>query len=155
MNPHEEAYVHFQDCLSSLNRAWQIVQAIAANAPTPILTPAAYRMALVEYAKPFKTSYGAGRRRLNLSIPRLQEGDLQLHSHLLALRDQTLAHSDLSLMEAKVYIHELAGKPFPLIISNTEPQLPEIAKVQGLIERVLDSLYSQIPAYEAQLQQPI
>jgi len=109
-------------------------------------------MALVEYAKPFKQSHGTGNRRHSLRFPSLSSDDAALHQQLLNLRDQVLAHSDLTVKDAKLYLGQVGEKIMPLIVSNTTPQLPEKERVQRLVERVLDALYAQIPAYQAQFQ---
>jgi hypothetical protein len=116
----------------------------------PVLWGASYHMALIEYAKPFRKSRGTNNRRHVLAIPPLHESDQQLHARLLDLRDTVLAHSDLSVKDAKVYVGEVAGQPLPLIISNTEPALPSIDVVKKHIERMLDALDAQLPAYEQQ-----
>ena len=146
----DEPFIHFQECLSSLNRAWAVLGELVDSATSPVLRSAAYHMAIVEYAKPFKASFGSGGRKFVLPLPNLSDSDMRLHERLLALRDQTLAHSDLSIKDARVYVSEVGGRPFPLIVSNTSPQLPAPGTVRGLIERLLDALYLQIPAIEQQ-----
>jgi hypothetical protein len=145
----DEGYVHFQECLTSLNRSWQIICKLEEGNVHPVLWTAAYHMALIDYAKPYKESRGANKRSHRLASPSsLSDSEMALHRQLLSLRDQFLAHSDLSLKEAKVYVGEVAGQPLPLIISNTDPVLPKLATVKQLIERVLDGLYRELPVYE-------
>ena len=146
----DEAFIHFQECLTDLNSAWRILEELQQAQISPVLWAASYHMALVEYAKPFRKSRGANNRRHVLPTPALDELELQLHDRLLALRDTVLAHSDLTVKDANVYVGEIAGQPLPLIISNTEPVLPSVAVVKIHIERVLDALYAQLPMYEQQ-----
>lgn len=144
----DEAYIHFQECLTDLNSAWRILEELQQAKITPVLWTASYHMALVEYAKPFKISFGANKRKHVLPTPSLPESELQLHTRLLYLRDKVLAHSELSVKDAKVYVGEIAGQSFPLISSNTEPVLPDVAVVKTHVQRVLDHLYTQLPIYE-------
>lgn len=146
----DEAFIHFQECLTDLNAAWRILEELQQAQVPPVLWTASYHMALIEYAKPFRMSRGANNRRHVLPAPALPDAGLQLHARLLDLRDTVLAHSDLSVKDAKVYVGEIACQPLPFIISNTEPAFPSVAVVKPHVERVLDALYAQLPIYEQQ-----
>lgn len=146
----DEAYIHFQECLTDLNASWRIIEDLQGASIKPVLWAAAYHMALIEYAKPFRQSRGTNKRKHVLSPPALSEPDMKLHAKLLDLRDTVLAHSDLSVKDAKVYVGEITGQPLLLTISNTEPQLPELAVVKVHIERMLDALQTQLPGFEQQ-----
>ena len=111
-------------------------------------------MAIVEYAKPFRKSHGVNGRRLSIVIPPLPDAKAKLHDRLLSLRDQALAHSDLSIKEAKVYVDAISGQPFPLIMSNADPSLPSPAAVRALVESVLDALYARIPDFNEMFRDP-
>lgn len=148
----DDAYIHFQECLTSLNRAWVILGRLDAPGIDPVLWTASFQMALIEYAKPFKKSHGTDNRRHSLAFPWLSADDAALHAQLLDLRDQVLAHSDLTVKEATLYLGEVGGKIMPFIVSNTAPRLPTKEQVQQLIERVLDAWYAQIPVYESLFQ---
>ena len=105
-------------------------------------------MALIDYAKPFTKSYGKNGRTHQLKVSRLlSEKEKALHRHLMKLRNTFLAHSDLNEKDAKVYLGALGNEPLPLIVSNTDPSLPKFADVRRLIERTLDILYRELPAY--------
>ena len=149
MTRDDEPYVHFQESLSNINSAWQILGELGDVGASRILRRAAYHMALIEYAKPFKSSFGANKRRHTIAFPLTSAADVKLHRSVIDLRDQFLAHSDISIKDATVYLGQLAGKPFPLIISNVDLALPEPSAIKALVERVLDALYSQIPIYES------
>jgi hypothetical protein len=146
MTPDEERYVHFTECIESLTSAWRILKELESVAPG-VIRAAAYRMALVEYAKPYKSSFGAhkrGRQGYVLPAPNLSPDDIALHAKLLNLRDQVLAHSDLSLKDAKVYASRVHGQPFVTIGTNQLPSFPNTFAVIGLIERTLDLMYLQL-----------
>lgn len=146
MTPAEEHYVHFTECIESLTSAWRILKELHSVAPG-VIRAAAYRMALVEYAKPYKASYGAhkrGRQGYVLPAPSLVSEDLALHTQVLDLRDQVLAHSDLTLKDARVYASRVRGQPLVAIGANQLPSFPNTSAVIALIERSLDLMYLQL-----------
>lgn len=141
MTATEEEYVHYVECIDSLNRAWWILQELRATKQKNAITAAAFRFALVEYAKPYTGSDGIHQNRkkrnsYKLRPPSLSAEDLALHQQILDLRDQVLAHSDLTWKEAIVY-PGMYGGHFG-IMSNGPLPLPDIAAVIGLTERSLD-----------------
>jgi len=148
MTSDDEAYIHFQECLTSLNRSWAILEKLESTDLDATLRSASYRMALIEYAKPFKESRGANRRRHALSLPQMSQDDTKLHARLITLRDQVLAHSDLTASDSTVYVGNVDGQQLPLIVSNTAPQFPKFGEVRQHIENLLDFLYKQIPMYQ-------
>jgi hypothetical protein len=146
MTTSEEEYVHYVECIDSLNRAWWILQELRTTQPKNAITAAAFRLALVEYAKPYKGSDGIHRNRKKrnsyiLPTPCLSAEDLALHKQILDLRDQVLAHSDLTLKEAVVYLSRYGGQLSVGIASNSPLPLPDIDRVIGLTERTLDIMY--------------
>ena len=152
MSTRHEEYIFFQECLMSLNVAWAIVDALGEDRVREILRESAFRMALIEYAKPYKQSRGIEVKKHVLPLPKLDVADQKLHSEILHIRDTSLAHSDLTVKGAKLYVGHIGSTPFPLIIQNTGPSLPPLVAVRGLIKRSLDELYSQLPVWEAQLE---
>lgn len=151
MSRKQEEFIFFQECLTRLNSAWAIIEALDTETSHKTVAWAAFRMALIEYAKPYKRSVGAHVKRHVLSFPQLSDQDRALHDEILRLRDTVLAHSDISVKDAKLYLGTIGGRPFPMIISNTLPLLPALSEARGLIERSLDQLYKQLPDWEARL----
>lgn len=78
----------------------------------------------------------------------MSEADKVLHDQILDLRDQFLAHSDLTIKEAKLYLEEVAGQRLPFIVSNTDPLLPGSTEVKKLIERSVTALFNEIEEYQ-------
>ncbi|HUS09716.1 MAG TPA: hypothetical protein VMZ30_04545 [Pyrinomonadaceae bacterium] len=155
MNRDDESYIHFQECITSLGRAWRTIRELedADNAP-PVIWQAAYQMALIDYAKPYKESRGANRRSHRLRFPAsLSNTDEALHHKLLKLRDEFLAHSDLTIKDAKVHVVKVAGQVLPLISSNTDPELPKAKIVRELVERTLLALDKEHPGYLKQFEE--
>ena len=156
MTTSEEEYVHYVECIDSLNRAWWILQQLRATEPKNAITAAAFRFALVEYAKPYKGSDGIHRNRKKrnsyiLPTPSLTAEDLSLHQQILDLRDQVLAHSDLTWKEAVVYLHRYEGQLSASIMSNGRLPLPDIDAAIGLTERTLDMMYVERTRLEESL----
>lgn len=151
MNAKHEEFIFFQECLTSLNSAWSIIDALSGSEAHKAVASAAFRMALIEYAKPYKKSAGVLIKRHVLPLPSLSDEDRELHEKIIQLRDSALAHSDLSVKDAKLYVGNIGGAPFPMIICNTGPELPTLTSVRGLIERSLDQLYKELPDRQAQL----
>jgi len=138
----EERFVYYQECITSLNSAWQIITMLEETSVSGVVRRAAYHDALIDYAKPFKRSRGKEKHSYLTTFPsQFSDSDTKLHQQIIDLRDQFLAHSDLSIKDATVYRGKIGDRVLPLIISNTDPQLPEPDAVRQLIERLLDYLY--------------
>jgi hypothetical protein len=146
MTAEEERYVHFIESIECLNHARKILLE-AVNAKSGILTVAAHGMALIEYAKPYKQSFGEHKRHV-LGEPELSEEDRKLHKAILALRDQVLAHSDLTVKEAVVHKEKIMNSEMITVISNVAGPLPDANAVIGLIERTLDGMYREMSELE-------
>lgn len=153
MQQEQEEYIHFHDCISSLNRCWVIINELCKSGHSPIMFDASYRMALIEYSKPFKASKGITKRH-RLSLPSLSVDQTVLHERILKLRDTFLAHSDLIEKDAKIYQGKEMGLPLPVIISNTSPLLPDKGEVKALVEFLLDDLYDQTLTMAAKHEKP-
>jgi hypothetical protein len=139
MTAEHKDFVHYVDCIDSLNRAWSILQDLGKVEHPTAAHAAAFRFALIEYAKPYTRSDGFhGRRKLPPpDVPEL----LALHKEILDLRDKVLAHSDLTLKQAQLHLHSFNGKPYYIISSNIAASLPSREAVIRLIERTLDQMY--------------
>lgn len=151
MNAEHERYIFFQECITSLNSAWCIVDEISISENHKTVTWAAYRMAFIEYAKPFRKSWGVHVKSHTLPPPEISPEFKALHDRIMNLRDKVLAHSDIADKDAKLYFGNVEGKPLPLIASDTQVVLPPLKEFRRLIELSLDELYSQLPALEGQL----
>ena len=79
--------------------AIEYLDCIESNEPS-VARRAFLSMAVISYARPFRTSYGAGRASALIKPPLdevLTPEERQLHSGLLELRDQAIAHSDYEI----------------------------------------------------------
>ncbi|MBA5638555.1 hypothetical protein H3H37_15960 [Duganella sp. LX20W] len=148
MTKQEEAYVHFVGCMENLNRAWMLTQLIRKNAAAEPLITAAYELALIEYAKSFKPSEGIHSRKYIWQEPSLSKEQLELHRKIIKLRDKVLAHSDISVKEAQLYVSESGGSPIMTVVSNMPEQLPLPEEVSALIEQLLREKYAELEALD-------
>jgi hypothetical protein len=107
------------------------------------LLGAAFRYALIEYSKPYTESRGTVKNKRRLDTAHVPRDMYDLHQRIIDARDQILAHSDLTVLAAKIYMNEIRGMP-PLISKNKIHGLEEfknIDDIQRLIETTLDNMY--------------
>jgi len=143
MTEQEESFVHFVSCITWLNNAWRLLNTIHTQSENPLIGPA-FRFALIEYCKPYKTSYGITKPRFMLDTRYIPKECLPLHERIISSRDQIHAHSDLTVMDAKLHVHEFMGQRYTLIpqnkINGTE-ELSNLQEIVALIEATLDNMY--------------
>ncbi len=133
----DEEYTHYQESITSLNRAWRTACELESTNPGNAIWSAAYRMVIVEYCKPFKKSNLKKGVRHNLKTPDLSPNLEALHKELINLRDKVMAHSDIDVLDANVVYDKSAQYPVPMIAKNSLNALPDISNIRGLIEHVL------------------
>lgn len=160
MTEQEEQYVHLVNCIRDLNNAWWLLTEIKRSKERTPLVGAAFQFALIEYSKSYKLSRGTvlnskGKpRNYKLDGRHVPPGHRQLHQQILCRRDQILAHSDLTVREAKLYVANTpSGKIAQIsenIIYGTE-DLARIDEIVALIEGTLPSLYKEEKELEADL----
>lgn len=151
MTPNEEAYVHYAECINSLNCAWHVLCELRAIDRKTAIHAAAYRFALIEYAKPYTRSDGtfkSGRNAYKLPPPNLPDESLVLHQQILDLRDQVLAHTDITLKDAQILIASHRDHTFVAVMSNSLPAFPDSEAVITLIENTLDKMYVEIERHK-------
>ena len=150
--PAEERYVHLASSSNDLNGAWRILQEIRSGTSHPLTGPA-FMFAIVCYARPYTTSRGELQRYVldPLYVP---PEHLQLHNRLIAARHQILAHSDLTVKDARVHVASTNTGKFVGVVQNTLSGAEEISTLGAVIDLVaktLVALYSAIDQLEAQL----
>lgn len=153
MTEQEEEFIHFVSCIECLNRVWRMVGAIKTAQSGP-LVGYAFRFALVEYSKPYNASRGTIKNKYKLDTSCIPPDLLAVHSRIVNSRDQVHAHSDLTVLEAKLHISEIQGERFATIVRNIitgVEELPNIDEIQVLIERTLDNMYIKAKALENSL----
>lgn len=147
----EALYQQFQECLASLNRAWSILSELENQPLSGALAAAAVQMALIEYGKPFRESASGEHTRHSLGLPLASEDDHLLHRYLLEQRDLVLAHSATTLAGVAHYLGKSGEAAAAAIPSLELPELPPLADIKALIERVLDVFYPQLPLLQQRL----
>lgn len=140
----EEQFIHYQESITSLNRAWRTVCELEKTDSGTAIWAAAYRMALVGYCKPFKRSNGITQKSLRLNVPELSVELNEVHNQVTGLRDKLLAHSDLSSLDPEVYY---SAEGTANIIKNCSPAMPSLNELRTLVESVLDYFYKKESEY--------
>jgi hypothetical protein len=157
MTKPEEELVHLRECERSLNEAWYILSELKSKAKHGAIEAAAYRYALVAYARPYTNSDGEYRNRKNRNSyklpvnPNLSQEKFSLHQQIVDLRDQFLAHADITVKQASVHIARFGRRASVCIASSSVPAFPEIEAVISLIEHTLVPLYEKIAQHEEAL----
>jgi hypothetical protein len=150
--PDEEAYAHLVSSSNDLDQAWRVLHAIASNRSGP-LTGAAFMFSVIAYARPYTTSRGEF-RRYTLDLGHVPPEHRALHDRLMAARHKILAHSDLTVKEARVHVANMTTGKYVGVVQNilygTE-LLSELEKVTDLVEKTLASVYEAIKVSEANL----
>lgn len=152
MSIQEEQHIHFASCIDNLNYAWLILQEIKKSESSPLISPA-FQFALIEYAKPYRQSYGELQKH-KLDSRHVPTEHLDLHNRLLAARDKIHAHSDLTLMEARLYVAKTSQGLHASIVQNVihrTEELSNIDMIMDLIEKTLNSMYVEAKQLENQL----
>src|SRR6266545_4571025 len=136
-----ERFIHFKACIQTINCAWRILQEIKnreGGSCSPILVGAAFQFALIEYAKPFLKSRGEEVRNHQLDERFTPPQHLELHKRIVNARNQIHSHSDLTVMDAKLYVNDSPSGRIVLasqnIIHGTE-ELPNLDVIIELIEQ--------------------
>lgn len=160
MNEQEERYLHFAYSIDSLNKAWRILNEIKRQKNNPLIGYA-FRFALIEYSKPYKESRsaildskGRPKRKYRLATEFVPKKHLALHERIIRARDKFHAHTDLSVMDAKIYINNtkngrVVGRSQNIIYGTEE--MAKIDDIIDLIEHTLDSMYSEAKRLEENL----
>jgi hypothetical protein len=146
MTEQEERYVHFVSCISALNNAWRLICSIKEQQGlSNSLIGAAFRYALIEYSKPYTESRGTVKKKWRLDTTHVPQDMQDLHKRITDARDQVHAHSDLTVMDAKILMNEIRDMP-PLISQNIISGLEELKNIdaiQRLIEATLENMYEE------------
>lgn len=142
MTEKEEEYIHFVSSIKDLNNAWRLLQEIK-RCEGSSLVSAAFRFALIEYSKPYGKSRGNIKRH-SLKEEHVPLSHRELHKRILDARDQIHAHSDLTIMEAKLYVKNTPHGKIAGTIQNGIDSTREFSNIDAiidLIEKTLESMY--------------
>jgi hypothetical protein len=153
MTRDEETYVHFVSSSDDLNEAWRILGEIKKDLENPFVG-AAFRYALVAYARPYVSSRGDHSSSYKLDERFIPLAQRELHRSLIAARHQIHAHSDLTVREAKLRVAKAPSSKrigaAQNIIRGTE-ELANIDAIISTIEGTHDAMYDVSRRLEASL----
>jgi hypothetical protein len=147
MTRDEEHYVHFVSSIDDLNEAWWILGAINASPGNP-LAAAAFRYALVAYARPYLKSRGDHRPSYQLDETFVPQAHRDLHRRLIAARDQIHAHSDLTVREAKLHVTKTPGGRWVGTVQNVIDGTEELRNIDAIIGLIGGTLRAMIAESE-------
>lgn len=160
MSRQEENYIHFVSSCETLKNSMQILKETKRDMNHP-LAGAAFQFALVEYSKPYTTSYGAERNKKGnrkhkfcLGTDFVPDRFKEFHNKIVTARKQLHAHDDLSLKDAKLYVSKTkVGKMVGTIQNNIDPtdKLSRIDEIIEMIDKTLDNMYDEIPILQDEL----
>lgn len=153
MKDYEERYIHFVSCIRNLNNAWRILQEIKNSKKIPpAILNAAFRFAAIEYSKPYRDSLGkvsnskGKNARYKLDEGFIPSSMLDLHTRILDARDKIHAHTDLSILDAEIYIESTVHGKYVSTSQNVifdAEELSNIDLIIDLIEKTLDAMYEE------------
>ncbi len=153
MKEYEERYIHFVSCIRNLNNALRILQEIKnSKEVSPVIIIAAFRFATIEYSKPYRDSLGkilnskGKNARYKLGEDFIPSDMFDLHTRIVEARDKIHAHSDLSILDAEIYIESTAHGKYVSTSQNVifdAEELPKIDLIIDLIEQTLDAMYEE------------
>mgnify|MGYP001545616727 CR=1 FL=1 len=150
----EEEFIHFRLCIDRLNSAWLILNAVKSNSGNPLAGPA-FRYALVEYSTSYRLSRGqVNKKGWKLGTSFIPPEFLGLHNRILDSRDQTHAHTDLTVLEPRPYFTAIDGEHKIRIVQNRIHGLEELTNLDSIIEMIegtLTKMYEREPEFEKEV----
>ena len=110
---------------------------------------------MIEYSKPYKKSRGAHKKtKHQLSDRYVPIEYSKLHQRIIKTRDQLLAHSDISILDALVHVITIKNKTSvnysTNIIDETE-ELGNINEIIDLIEKTLENMYNDLDTLKEEI----
>jgi hypothetical protein len=153
MTPEEERYAHLLSCSSDLNDSWSVFQDIKEHRGNP-LVGAAFRYALIAYARSFSKSRGTHSTRYQLDECFIPIAHRELHHRLINARHQIHAHSDLTVRDIGVHVAKFPTGKWVGVVQRTirgTEELENLDEIISLVEGTLQSLYEEVQKQEAAL----
>ena len=144
--PTHESLIHFDRCIERLCSALETLRAIRSHGIHHQLAGAAFRFAVVEYAASFTKSYGGSRAEVyKLSKSYVPVRFMDLHERLLASRDQVQAHTDLSILDAKLSLREVDGQRLVTTYFKGISGLEELPNIDEFILLIDGTIKNMLP----------
>ena len=143
MTEKEEEYVHFVSSIKDLNNAWRLLQEVK-RCEGSSLVGAAFRFALIEYSKPYRSSHGNIKKKHSLKEEHVPLIHKELHKRILDARDQIHAHSDLTVMEARLYVKNTPHGKIVGTIQNGIDGTREFSNIDAIIDLIGKTIESYV-----------
>ena len=143
-NPDDDI-IHIDVCVERLSSCHLILQDVKANLNHPLSGPA-FRYAVVEYMTLFNPSKDAQKHTRRISVDWIPSSHLALHERLKKTRNESLAHSDMSVLDGSLDFKELHGLPVTTTSLTHVDDLAELKNVDeflDLIQGVRDNLFAE------------
>jgi hypothetical protein len=149
----EERYIHLASSSHDLNFAWRVLRELKEASGSSLAGPA-FQFALIAYARPYMPSRGTAKREHRLSPRYVPPEHRDLHGRLLAARNTILAHSDLTVKQARLHVANTATGKYVGVVQNViygTEEWGNLDQIIDLIQKTLDVLYGDIAALERDL----
>lgn len=153
LNETQEKYIHFVNCIDSLSTALRILNKVKEEKGNP-LSYFAFQFALIEYSKSYKDANSAFKnekgkpvKKYKLATDFIPQKSLVLHSKIIDARDKILAHLDLDIRDAKIYIQNTEqGKNILRSQSflDLAKEMEDIDEIISLIEETIVAMKKEI-----------
>ena len=143
----EERYVHLFQCVEDLNGAWRVLHELKDSGAAGELAQAAFRYALVEYAKPYKRSEGTVTKWHQLNEDSVPPQYVDLHRDLVSARDKIHAHSDLTVREARLRVRQTKDGKIVTPVRKGVDVAEEYSRLDSIIDLVevtIEGLYHEL-----------
>lgn len=154
MLENEEKYIHFVSCIDDLNNAWRILRLVRQRKKNS-LRHIAFKFALIEYSKPYLRSEGTIKKNLKIDKGFIPAEHIELHNRIIAARNKFLAHSDLTIRDATLFVFQNESRKFPIIgqtVIHGSEEFDNIDEIIELIEKSLENMYEERDRLEVNLQ---
>jgi len=146
----EERFLHLATCISRLHNALETLRIIKTSSPDNPLIPPAFQFALVEYASPFTRSDGQHKKYI-LDDSYVPPQYLDLHKRIIAARHQVHAHTDLTIMNAKLKATGTKVRPAVVVQGTHIDELKELSNIDQIVALLNESIQNMYVVRDAQL----
>ncbi|MFA5974980.1 MAG: hypothetical protein WC859_02295 [Elusimicrobiota bacterium] len=112
------------------------------------------RYSVIAYCRPFTKCRGKIENTIRLDESYVPPEHLPFHRQLLDLRDQLIAHTDLKVLDPKLYGWKTkVGPMYPIGFKPPDPKevLKQVDSLEAIFSSVMDEAHRRITAMEKSL----
>ena len=142
----DNGLIHIHLCVERLGNCRSTLLSVKGHAGHPLAAPA-FQYALVEYCTCFNTSRAADKTPRKLERRFVPAEHEALHDRMLAARDQTHAHADMSILDPSIEFRQFEGRVMTTTTMTYVDPLAEIRnldEIVNLLECVQTNLFAEI-----------